>query len=67
MKTYAVVAKCKATPDCPGMPKFGTTTAESLEALTQQLRNFSKKKQDCPACKQFAEYSYLDYLATPLE
>ena len=67
MKTYTVVAKCKATSNCEGVPRFGTTTAESLGALTEQLRNFSDKELPCPICELSAKYSYKDYLATPLD
>ena len=35
MKTYALLAECKGTPNCKGRLNFGFTTAESPEALAQ--------------------------------
>jgi hypothetical protein len=66
METYDVVAKCK-TPKCEGMLRFGTTTADSLNALVKQLHNFSTQQATCPVCQQSASYSFQDYLATPLD
>jgi hypothetical protein len=59
-----VVAKCK-TPKCEGMLRFGTTTADSLNALVKQLHTFSTQQSTCPLCQQSAAYSFQDYLETP--
>jgi hypothetical protein len=67
MKTYEVVAKCKTTPNCKGMPCFGTTTADSEHALAEQLRNFSPQQSTCPVCQKTALYSFQDYGANPLD
>ena len=66
METYDVVAKCK-TPKCEGVLRFGTTTADSINALVKQLHNFSAQQSTCPVRQQSAAYSFQDYLATPLD
>lgn len=66
MKTYDVVAKCKSTSNCEGTPSFGTVTAESLEALNEQLLKLPPRQATCPICKKTATYSFPDYRASPL-
>lgn len=67
METYGIVAKCKATLDCAGMPSFGATTANSLEALAKTLRKMPIQESICPICQKNARYSGSDYQATPLD
>jgi hypothetical protein len=67
METYGIVAKCRATLDCTGMPSFGATVADSLEALAETLRKMPTQEATCPICQKNALYSRPDYQATALD
>lgn len=60
MISYRVFATCKSTPNCGGMPGFGTVTADSLEALNEHLMRIEPLQTACPACKKMATYSFED-------
>lgn len=67
MKMYTVLARCKATPNCLGELQFGFTYAETLYILTDNLRSFAPQDAVCPICQKTARYSFVDYLAEPLD
>jgi hypothetical protein len=66
LKTYTVVSKCKATAKCKGMLDFGVVNVESLSVLTERLRSQRTQTASCPICQKDAEYTFRDYLASPL-